>query len=108
MEQRRVQAYCPRSRASGVHRIEEVGVLLGGSQLVEQELDGVDRAHRIEDAAQHIHLLELIRRHQELFLTRAGAGDVDGRERALIGNLAVEDQLRVTGCLLYTSPSPRD
>src|ERR1700675_4981227 len=41
-----------------VHRLEELGVALGVAQLVEQEVDGVHRSHRIEDAAQHVHFLE--------------------------------------------------
>src|SRR5208282_6876420 len=53
---------------SGVHRFEEIGVGLGLAQLAEQEFDRVDRAHRVEDAAQHVHLLEDVGRHQQLFL----------------------------------------
>src|SRR5277367_6024309 len=74
-----------------IHRVEELAVVLGVAQLVEQEVDGVHGAHRIEDPAQHVHFLELIRRHQKLFLAGAGAGDVHGREGALVGDLAVED-----------------
>src|SRR6266568_6643979 len=48
------------SLASRIHRLEELGVALGVAQLVEQEVDGIHRAHRIEDAAQHVHFLELI------------------------------------------------
>jgi hypothetical protein len=35
---------------SGVHRVEEVAVRLGLTQLVEQELNRIHRAHRVEDA----------------------------------------------------------
>src|ERR1019366_6300855 len=38
----------------GVHRFEEIGVGLGLTQFAEQELDRVDRAHRVENAAQHV------------------------------------------------------
>src|SRR5579862_469611 len=82
-----------------IHRVEELAVVLGVAQLVEQEVDGVHGAHRVEDAAQDVHFLELIRRHQKLFLAGAGAGDVHGREGALVGDLAVEDQFRIDGAL---------
>ena len=58
-------------RPSGIHRVEEVVVALGLAQLVHEELDGVRDAHRVEDAAQHVGLLERIRRHQKLFLASA-------------------------------------
>src|SRR5215203_4602448 len=67
----------------GVHRVEELGVALGLAQLVLQELDGIDDAHRVEDAAKDIHLLERVLVDQQLLLAGARAGDVDGREDAL-------------------------
>src|SRR3954447_18228816 len=82
-----------------VHRVEELAVRLRLAQLVEQELDGVDRPHRVEDAAQHVHLLERVLLDQELLLAGAGAGDVDRREDALVRDLAVENDLRVAGAL---------
>ena len=36
---------------------------------------------------------------EQLFLARAGARDVDRREGALVGHLAVEDEFRVAGAL---------
>src|ERR1700735_33648 len=39
----------------GVHRLKEISVRLGIFQLIQQEFHGVDRAHRVEDAAQHPH-----------------------------------------------------
>ena len=78
---------------------EEFAVGLGVAQLVEQEVDRIHRSHRIEDTAQHIHLLQLLLLGEQLFLAGAGAGDVDRREGALVGHLAVEDQFRVTGAL---------
>src|ERR1700730_4744297 len=84
---------------SGVHRLEELGIALGVAQLVEQEVDRVHGAHRIEDAAQDVHLLELIGRGEQLLLAGAGAGDVHRREGALVGDLAIEDELRVAGAL---------
>src|SRR5215213_2589310 len=82
-----------------VHALEELAVGLGVAQLVEQEVDCIHRAHRIEDAAQDVHLLELLRLGEQLFLARAGARDVDRREGALVGHLAIEDELGVTGSL---------
>src|SRR3954467_5110781 len=84
---------------SGVHRLEELGVALGAAELVEQEVDRVHRPHRVEDAAEHVHLLEVLRLGDELFLAGAGAGDVDRREGPLVGDLAVEDELGVAGAL---------
>ena len=46
-----------RACASGVHRFEELGVVLDIAQLVEQEVDGIHPAHRV-DPAQHVHLLQ--------------------------------------------------
>ena len=46
---------------SVVHRLEEFPVVLRLLQLVEQELDGVLGAHRVEDPAKHIDLLEILR-----------------------------------------------
>ena len=86
-------------RALLVHRSKEILVCLRGAQLVEQELDRVHRAHRHEDAAQHPHLRERRAVDQQFFLAGARLGDVDRREGALVGDLAVEDDFRVTGAL---------
>src|SRR6202012_4965777 len=51
-----------------VHRLEELGIALGAAELVEQEVDGVHRAHWIEDAAEHVHLLQHLRIGDQLFL----------------------------------------
>src|SRR4030081_2035916 len=90
-----------RPPASRVHRLEELAVALGVAQLVEQEIDRIHRAHRVEDAAQHIHLLELVGLGEQLFLAGAGPRDVDRREGALVGDLAIEDELRVAGALEF-------
>ena len=39
---------------------EEFAVGLGRLQLVDQELDAVLSAHRVQDAAQDVHLLEIV------------------------------------------------
>src|SRR4051794_32104549 len=78
-------------RSLRVHRLEEVGIALGVAQLVEQEVDGVHGTHGIQDATQDVHLLELIGRDEELFLTRTRAGDIHRRERTLVRHLAIEN-----------------
>src|SRR5690242_876966 len=65
-----------RPRTSGVHGIEEIAVRLRLAQFVEKELDGVDGAHRVQDAAQDIHLLEDVRRNEQLLLAGARARNV--------------------------------
>src|SRR5580704_18180646 len=47
----------PLGSGSGVHRLEEIRVALRFTQLAEQEFDRVHRAHWIQNAPQHIHLL---------------------------------------------------
>ena len=85
---------------SGIHRIEEGLIPLRCfTQLAEQEFDGIHRAHRIEDAAQHIHLLENVWRHEQLFLAGARAVDVDRREDTLVGHLAVENDSKITSSI---------
>src|SRR5271166_4103759 len=82
-----------------VHRFEEVCVRLGLAQFPEQELDRVNGAHRVEDAAQHVHFLENVRRHEQFLLPGPGPCDIHGREGALVGDFAVEDDLGVPGAL---------
>src|SRR6516162_747957 len=84
----------PPTLASGIHRLEEVGIRLRLPQLVQKELDGIYRPHRVENAAQHVHLLEDVGRNEQLFLAGARPSDVQRRERALIRDLAVEDDFR--------------
>ena len=79
--------------------LEELGVALRIAQLVEQEVDGIHRAHRVQNPPQNVHFLEDRRIGEELLLARAGPRDVDRRECALVGNLAVKDQFRVAGAL---------
>src|SRR5438309_2651242 len=86
-------------RRLGVHRGEEIRVRLGVLHLVEKELHRVDGAHLHEDAAQHPHLGERRLVDEQLLLAGAGLADVERREDALVGDLAVEDDLRVAGAL---------
>src|SRR5262249_16770305 len=85
--------------SSRVHRLEEVAIRLGVAQLVEEEIDRIHGSHRIEDAAQDVHLLELIGRHEQFLLAGAGARDVHGREGAFVGHFAVENYFRIAGAL---------
>src|SRR6478736_5247843 len=84
-----------------IHRLEKLAVVLRITQFVEQKVDCVHRTHRVEDAAQDIHFLEDPSIGEQFFLTRSGPRDVDRREGALVGYLAVEDQFRVTGALEF-------
>src|SRR5688500_230677 len=78
--------------------VEELGVALGGLHLVDEELES-STFHRMKDPAETPDELELLGGQQQLFLTGPGSGDVDRREDALVGHLAVELQLPVTGSL---------
>jgi hypothetical protein len=68
--------------AAPVHRLEELAVVLGRASLSSRNSIASMRAHRVEDAAQHVHLLELLRRREQLFLARAGLGmSIAGKTR---------------------------
>jgi hypothetical protein len=89
----------PSSHSSRIHRIEEIVVGLAVLQLVQQELHRVHGSHRVQDAAQHPHLGKRGLLDQQLFLACARLGDVDRRERPLVGQLAVQDDFRIAGAL---------
>src|SRR5882672_10082908 len=84
---------------SSIHRLEEFAIALGVAQLVEQEIDAIHCAHRIENPAQHVHLLEHIGRREQFFLAGAGPCDVDGREGAFVRDLAIENKFGIAGAL---------
>src|ERR1700710_1939162 len=90
-----------RPDGSGIHRIEEFRVVLGVAELVEQEVDRVHGPHRIEYPAQHVHFLQELRIGDQLFLAGARARDVDRREGALVGNLAIENQFGIAGAFEF-------
>src|SRR5471032_2258407 len=79
---------------SGIHAVEEVRVVLGRSELVEQELDRIGCSHRRQDAAQDMRLGQGALVEQQLVLARAGLEDVDRWIDALVGDLAVEHDFR--------------
>src|SRR5262249_8974618 len=87
------------AKSSGVHRFEEFPVVLRVAQLVQQEVDGVHRSHRIENTPQHIHFFEDGRIGKQLFLARTGTSDVNRRESPFVRHLAIKDQFGVTRAL---------
>src|SRR5664279_4048841 len=50
------------------HRVEEIRVVLGLLDLVQQEFHRLELVHRIEELAQHPHLLQDLRLQQQFFL----------------------------------------
>ncbi len=54
-----------------IHPIKKLIVVLGLTQLVEQELHAVLNTHGIEDAAEHPHFRELVLANQKFFFARA-------------------------------------
>ena len=79
----------------GVHALEEVIVVFRLLELVDQEVDAVHRAHRIENAAQDVHLGEVLFRNQQLFLPGAGLGDVERWENPFVGDLTIKNDFRI-------------
>ena len=95
--------HCPRPPCGLLaHQVEKILVRLCFAHLVDDELDGIDGIHLLQEPAQDPDAVQVLLRGEELFLARAGADQVEGREDSPVGDPAVQD------CLLYTSPSPRD
>lgn len=85
---------------SGIHGFEEARIPLRGlAKLAEQELDRIHRSHRIENAAQHIHLFENIARDEKLLFPGARPRDVDCREGPLVGHLTIQNDFRIARAL---------
>src|SRR4051812_16359896 len=82
-----------------VHGGEEVLVGFGVLHLIEEELHRIDRPHLHQDPAQDPHLGEDVLVYQKLFLPGARFADVERREDALVGDLAVEHDFAVAGAL---------
>jgi hypothetical protein len=70
--------------------LQEVLVALRLAETVDEELHGLDGLHLAQHASEHPHLLEVVRGDQQLLLAGARLGDVDRREGALVGELALE------------------
>src|SRR5258708_1135937 len=87
------------NQLSALHRLEEFPVRLGVFHLVEQEFDGGELVHRVQQLAQNPHLGELTLVGDQLFLARTGAVDVDRRENTLLGDPPVEMDVAVAGAL---------
>src|SRR6266513_961783 len=65
--------------SSPPHRVEELGVGLGGFELVDEELCGLQLVHREQQLSQHPHLLQDRLLDQQFLAPRAGPGHVDCR-----------------------------
>src|SRR5450432_3346236 len=78
---------------------QELSVALGVFHLVEQQLQRLLGIEGVQHPAKFPDDLQLFRRHQEFFLAGTGGVNVDRREDALVGELAVELQLHVAGAL---------
>src|ERR1700730_18891590 len=95
-----LSSYWRRERGRlSIHRVKELGVAFRFLELVDQEFQTVDGAHRRQDAAQYPHLRKDAAIHQQFLLASTGFGDVNGREGALVGDLAVENDFRIAGAL---------
>ena len=68
-------------------------------QLVDQQFHGFDRRQRVQHLAQNPDARQVFFGNQQLFFSGAGALNVDGREDALVDQLAVEDDFHVAGAL---------
>src|SRR6185436_5749142 len=66
---------------------------------IQKELNRINRSHRVQDTAQHVSLLQKVCFDQELFLACAGTQNINRREYALVRNLAIQNDFRVTGSL---------
>src|SRR5690606_33643603 len=93
-----VQA-APRSARPESELLEELVVVRVATQALDQGLHGLDRLHVEEHAAQLLHLVVLALGEELLLLARARLRDVDRGEDALLGQVAVEGDLAVTGAL---------
>src|SRR4051812_30672000 len=78
---------------------QELDVVAGLLDLVEQQLDGLLRLERREHPAQLDDDRQLVGRQEDLLLAGARRVDVDGREDPLVRQPAVELELRVPGAL---------
>src|SRR6187397_3105132 len=82
-----------------VHRLQEFLIGFRAMHLVHQEFHGFHSAQRAEDLPQNPHLIEAVLVHQQLFLSRAGLTDINGREDSLVGQATVEVDFHVARAL---------
>src|SRR3954470_22879076 len=78
---------------------QEVVVVAGRLHLLQEQLKRLLHVQRVEDAAKLPGDLQLLRRHQDLFLAGARRVDVHRGEDPLVRELAVELELHVAGAL---------
>src|SRR3569833_383958 len=84
-----------------VHVGEEFGVVANLLKTADEKFHCLGWRHRNEHFAEDPDALEVFLRDEELFLSGAGALDVDGREDALIDELAVKNDFHVAGALEF-------
>src|SRR5918912_207147 len=82
-----------------LHRGEELGVVLGLAEALQDDLHLLDGREGVEDAAHDPDAVEVFLRDEQLFLARARPLEVDGREEALVGEPTVEVNLAVARAL---------
>src|ERR1035437_6042484 len=82
-----------------IHVGEELGVVADLFQAADEQLHGFDRGERVEHLAENPDARQILFGYEQLFLAGSGALDVDGREDALVDELAVQDDLHVAGSL---------
>src|SRR5579863_2412478 len=87
------------SKSELVHILQELGIIADLFEAGNEQFHGFDGRQGVQHAAQHEDALQVFPGNEQFFLSRAGALDVDGREDALIDQLAVEDDLHVAGSL---------
>src|ERR1700722_19829806 len=78
---------------------QELGVAAGLAQLLHEQFERLLRLKGVQHAAELPDDLELVRREQDLFLTRGRGVHVDRGEEPLVGQLAAQPQLHVAGAL---------
>src|SRR2546425_4836078 len=88
------------SFSTPAHRVEEVRVVLGCADLVNQKLRRLEVVHGVEKLSQHPHLLQDLFFDQQLFAAGARAGDVVPREDALLVHLPVGGKFPVIAGLV--------
>src|SRR5512139_1734260 len=78
----------PITLLSPAHRIEEVSVILGRLDFVEQKLHRLQIVHWVEQFAQHPDFLQHALLDEQFLAPCAGAIDVDGGIEPLLGHAA--------------------
>src|SRR5580658_7856208 len=73
------------------HIRQKLAIRFRLAQLVDQQLHRFHRRERVQHLAQDPDPRQIFPRNQQLFLTRPGALNVDGREHALIHQLALQN-----------------